>query len=1217
MGAVACWQYERMGYRYRVLGTTQALREDGTPVPLGGARLRVLLGVLALAGGRTVRTETLVGEVWSSDAQPPADQVGALQALVGRLRRTLGRDAIASGSGGYRLVVEERTDVDLFRFERLVDDGLRELAADRTSRAAELLDEALALWEGPACADLPDGGGAAAVRAEARHLDARRGRLEADLALGHAETALPALRAWAAERPLDEPLQALLLRALRDTGRQAEALDAYEAVRSALADRLGAAPSRELRALHADLLSASADSIRPEGPSDGEAGTGTGTSAAPAARDGAAVRPLPGPAGSEAAESGGPVEAGSAPRGNLRARLTSFVGRESEVEAIRADLARARLVTLTGPGGSGKTRLSQETAATLTGNWPDGVWVAELAPVRDPAQLAEAVLTSLGGRETVIRGSTAEGLQAAADPRALDPLAQLAERCAARRMLLVLDNCEHLIDAAASLTETLLVDCPHITVLATSREPLGVEGEVVRPVEPLPEPVALRLLADRGAAAGPGFRVEQDPRACAEICQRLDGLPLAIELAAARLRALTPRQLADRLDDRFRLLTSGRRTVLPRQQTLRAVVDWSWELLEESERAVLRRLSVFSGGCALEQAEAVCGDPPPGEQHPSGDAPEAGEGTRATAALAVPARDVAGVLGSLVDKSLVVALNEPAPAAGPQPEPESAHAGFDKRYTLLETVAEYAAERLDEVPGERAAVERRHLVAYRELARTTDPLLRGPDQYVHFERLEREHDNIRAALRRAVDGRDEHEALCLVLSMAWFWQLRDHRSDVVAWTHAVTALCPDPFAGPTVVPAPPLTERCTDAPPPMPPEQLEEARRGVWLMKLTDFELSGAAEEGSEHQERLQRVVQTYRPGLPQTCRLPGSMWVFGCLMTGDVAWFVEVLDATVEACRSYEYEWELAFVLQLRAKLLGEHPGGSEQAMRDSDESLEIFRRVGDSWGMAEALAGRAEARCLRGEYAAGAEDYRQAIAWATRLVAHSQVPMLKARLGGALVEIDDPDDRARGEALLREAIDETERMGGEGPNFAVFQYAFHLGRQQKASEARALLEPMEARVAESEPEIFSGMLQSILAWLLCLDGEYERALTKARGALGKGRSTMAQVVAPTFAVLQWLTAAWALAGSGRPVAAARLIGAYDVHRDPRSGDSGFPGERDLRGQAEAAARAALGAAPPDRPDAPAQMYSRAYAEGAGLSPVEATALVQRTDDHDEAAAS
>ncbi|MFD5461147.1 ATP-binding protein, partial [Streptomyces olivaceus] len=289
-----------------------------------------------------------------------------------------------------------------------------------------------------------------------------------------------------------------------------------------------------------------------------------------------------GPAGLLHASAPGDTPPASAdalrPRGNLRARLTSFVGRGADLQALRADLATSRLVTLLGPGGAGKTRLSQEVAEGAGDAARDGVWLAELAPVDDPADVPEALLTALGARETVLYGAKAEELRAvtAGVERQAGALERLVEHCGRRRMLIVLDNCEHVVDAAARLTEELLARCPHLTVLATSREPLGVPGESLRPVEPLPEPAALRLLADRGAAALPGFRVDADEEtaaACAEICRRLDGLPLAIELAAARLRLLTPRQIADRLDDRFRLLTSGSRTVLPRQQTLRAVVD--------------------------------------------------------------------------------------------------------------------------------------------------------------------------------------------------------------------------------------------------------------------------------------------------------------------------------------------------------------------------------------------------------------------------------------------------------------------------------------------------------------------------------------------------------------------------------------------------------------------------------------------------------------------
>ncbi|MPY63595.1 AfsR/SARP family transcriptional regulator, partial [Streptomyces spongiae] len=738
-GSVAGPSGDNGPVRYRILGTTQAFRPDGTSAPVGGARLRALLTVFALRPGRTVPVPVLVDEVWDGD--PPADASGAVQALVGRLRRALGPDAVASVDGGYRLVAGA-DDVDLHRFERLVGDGVRALADGDAAKAAVVLDDALALWQGPALADLPDRT-AAAARFEARRLDACRARLTAALALGQAEQYLPELTALCDAHPLDERLQGLRLRALRDAGRTAEALAGYEDVRRLLADRLGADPGAELRALHGELLEGSSPPPPLPVPSLGapppDPRIGLAASSSNAGRADISAPP--------AFEERGP---GRSPRrGNLRSRLTSFVGRDAEIDTIRGDLTSARLVTLLGPGGAGKTRLSQEAGEAVAEAVPDGVWLAELAPVDDPENVPEAVLTAVGARETVLRGAGAEEMRAVMD-RQDDPVSRLVEHCGRRRMLLILDNCEHVVDAAARLAERLLERCPGLTVLATSREPLGVPGELLRPVEPLARPYALRLLADRGAAARPGFDPADDPEAAAEICRRLDGLPLAIELAAARLRMLTLRQIAERLDDRFRLLTSGSRTVLPRQQTLRAVVDWSWDLLDEEERDVLRRLSVFAGGCDLAAAEAVCGP----------------------AALEA--------LGSLVDKSLVVAA--------------STDEG-KMRYRLLETVAEYARERLDEV-GARAVAERAHLTYYRELARTTDPLLRGPGQRAAIALLELEYENIRTALRHAVAERDEQEALVLALSLCWYWQMRDLRSEARTWSTEVKELGPDPFTAP-------------------------------------------------------------------------------------------------------------------------------------------------------------------------------------------------------------------------------------------------------------------------------------------------------------------------------------------------------------------------------------------------------------------------------------
>ncbi|MFD8304051.1 BTAD domain-containing putative transcriptional regulator [Streptomyces sp. NPDC059690] len=1115
--------------RYRILGTAQALRPDGSPVPVGGARLRALLTVLALRPGRTVPMRLLVDEVWDGD--PPADAPGALQALVGRLRRALGADTVASAEGGYRLAAAP-DDVDLHRFERLTGEGTRALADGDPAKAAVVLDDALALWHGPALADLPDRT-AEAARWEARRLDALRTRHTAALALGHAEQSLPELTGLCDAHPLDEPLQALRLRALRDAGRTAQALAAFEDVRQLLADRLGTDPGPELRSLYVELL-------RPEEPDrEGDGAGGPADSSGRPTPPRASTSRVPG-------ETGVPDAAAAPPRGNLRARLTSFVGREADIETIRGDLASARLVTLLGPGGAGKTRLSQEAAETVR-DVRDGVWLAELAPVDDPEAVPEAVLTALGARETVLYGAGAEAMRAAANERHGDPVERLAEHCGRRRMLIVLDNCEHVVDAAARLVEELLERCPGLTVLATSREPLGVPGELLRPVEPLPEPVALRLLADRGAAARPGFRVADDPEACAEICRRLDGLPLAIELAAARLRMLTPRQIADRLDDRFRLLTSGSRTVLPRQQTLRAVVDWSWDLLDEEERDVLRRLSVFAGGCDLAAAEAVCGP------------------------LALD------VLGSLVDKSLVVA----AP---------SGEGGM--RYRLLETVAEYAGERLDET-GRRRETERAHLTYYRELARTTDPLLRGPGQLDAIALLEREYENLRTALRHAVNERDEQEGLCLILSLAWYWQMRDVRIETRNWCVEVMALGPDPFTTP-VRRAEPVWQRCTETPPPWSGELLTEARRGVHLAHLACMDTELEAWESPAAKEKLRVITAVYEPGLPQTCRAPGMLWFYAVMLSGSVDMLPGILDACVETCRTTPgMEWDLAATLQMRANLLANRSDWAGDAARDADESLEIYRRIGDLWGTAEALSARGESLERTGEYRLAAADYEAAIELARRLGVRSHRAALGARLGSALLEAGDVE---RGERILREVIDSRDGAGNEAMPAARMFLAGRLAMTGRVAEAREQLRLLREEFKVAHFVVFDAFILGSEAWVEAVDGNYDLSLAKTRQTLERAADPLTKAIAPHMHPLYLALAAIGLAetdGGRRARDGARVLGTAEASLPPRHAATSL--EREVYARARRHTRAALG------DDA----YEAAHAEGGGLSLAEATALV------------
>ncbi|MFI0943707.1 BTAD domain-containing putative transcriptional regulator [Streptomyces sp. NPDC021020] len=1128
--------------RYGILGGAEAWGDGGEARgPLAGGRLRALLTALALRPGRVVAADALIEDVW--DGEPPAGATGALQALVGRLRRAIGHGAVDSVEGGYRLAAQ-KDDVDLFRFERLADEGSRALADGDAVKAAGLLADALALWRGPALADLPDRGGSVAVRAEALRLDARRLRLAAEVQLGRAAGVLPELAGLAADHPLDEPLHALHIRALRAAGRTADALAAYEGVRRALAEQLGADPSPELRALHAELLN-------PE-----------------------TAPPAPRPA---------PEKRRPARQGNSRARLTSFVGREAELGAVADDLSRARLVTLTGPGGTGKTRLSQEAGDLVAERWPDGVWYAELAPVSDPRSLPEAVVSSLGLRDTQLHGLTSEAI-AALENKTKDPVRRLTDLLAGRELLLVLDNCEHVIDAAATLAERLLADCPGLAVLATSREPLGVPGELVRPLDPLPDPTALRLLADRGAAARPGFSVDDDPLACAELCRRLDGLPLAIELAAARLRSMSPRGLADRLDDRFRLLTGGSRTLLPRQQTLRAVVDWSWDLLDPAERTLLRRLAVFRGGWTLEAVEAVCADPAPANSaHTS--AP-GGPGAR------IDAADAAPLLASLVDKSLVLAD----------------FTGSGERYRMLETIAEYAAERLDE-SGERDAVARRHLTYFREFVRTAHPKMRKAGQLVWFERLEREHENLRAALRRAVDTGDEDEALVLLLACSWFWEVRNYISERRYWPALVAAMGEDPFDTPAYLE--PVERGPLDDPPPLGEQQRIEARRWVRVVQM-------AASEGDTEWWTMpdvarlgERMIANYPPHLPQSARFPGLLRPYAAFFTGDFEKLRSLMDETVESCRIHGQDWELAFSLQLRAKVNNDVSEYVEGSIRDIAESRRIFERFGDEWGMAETLSAEAEAAGNAGDWAHAVECCRKGIALAHKIGSEQHVPVLTVRLGDALVNLGQVDE---GMATLRRGVEEASEYGADHDGARFYGRVLlagaltHVG---KPAEALELIEETyhDSRHTSGQPGFIVGMLVAMKGYLVGLVSDPHGGLDMIRDGLAVlSEHPIAHVITPRIGMIL------------APGAAELLSLLAASERAPaRPAPGGLADRRACRAAAllNAHRRLRPNALPPAEAEQVAttterllvllgpQRYAAAYAEGDGLTVEEAIALM------------
>ncbi|MDQ0581954.1 AfsR/SARP family transcriptional regulator [Streptomyces rishiriensis] len=1085
--------------RYRILGVTQTADDQGTLVSVPGPRLRALLAALALRPGRITAPETLIDEVWADT--PPHDAPAALQALIGRLRRALGKDSVASAPGGYRLAATE-DDVDLFVFERLVRQGNEALRRGNAPTAARILDDALALWRGPALADLPDR--TAATRPEALRLEATRARAEADLLLGDAREAVPRLTELAAAHPYDEPLHALLIRALRDTGRAADALAMYETVRRTLADGLGTDPGPQLRALHTELLN------RPE-PTHGT----------PPAR------------------SRGPVAAPT-PRtslrlpertGNIRPRLTSFVGREPELDAIRSELHRARLVTLTGPGGSGKTRLAEEAAAGLP-----QAWLAELAPLDRPEAVPGAVVSALGLRETVLMTTELASPQD-------DPVALLVEYCAPRSQLLILDNCEHVIGAAAALAETLLTRCPGLTILATSREPLGVPGESVRPVEPLLPDQARRLFTERATAVRPDAAAAlRDEEATAEICRRLDGLPLAIELAAARLRLLTPRQIADRLDDRFRLLTSGSRTVLPRQQTLRAVVDWSWDLLDEPERTLLRELSVFAGGWDLEAAEAVCTGP------------------------------VTELVGALVDKSLVVAA--PCGRGG----------GGGMRYRMLETIHEYATERAAELPRCRAAARRRHRAWVRALVERADPLLRSAGQLPWISRLETELDNIRVALQRALTAGDEEEATALCLATGWFCWLRNYRHEGAEWSDRTLRLgvvldtlrepAPDgPFTAPAdlvariaaIDPVEALlgTPAATDDAHPRHAQRMNLRMLNLFLLSEAEPKEMVA---DPRYQEYLARLRADYEPGGPMAARMPGLLWPLTAFQMRDMVDVRGVLDRAVANCRVHGGDWELGCALMFRTHMVVDSPGGLRGVDDDLAELRVLSLRVGDRWMRAQVCGAAGEAEMARGRFAEAELEYREALRLAYEVGAYAESPFLMARLAEIAYRLGDVDGAL---AALDEASNAADRYGVPDVRAFVLLLRSHIALyEDDMALARVLCDEVKVAAGAGTPP------PQFTAALTMLDAELTAAESGPEHGLPMLADTLRQAVADqcaeavTSSILDG--AADLLGRLGDHPRATRLLAAADALRGPHP----RPAPQGTRAEGtEAAAREALGA--------------------------------------------
>lgn len=746
------------------------------------------------------------------------------------------------------------------------------------------------------------------------------------------------------------------------------------------------------------------------------------------------------PAGAQDARRATHLPPALAQRHNLPVHLTSFIGRQSEIATIQRLLADHRLVTLTGSGGTGKTRLALQVAHIMVEagytvphpmgaagpSFEDGVWLVELATVTDPEAVPQAVAAVLNVRE-----------------EACCPLTQsIMEHLRDRRTLLILDNCEHLLDASARLIDALLRSCPHIRILTTGREMVGMIGEMVLRVPSLslpaagaqPEPGALmgyeavRLFVERAAAVRPEFALnESNAAAVAHICRQLDGVPLAIELAAARVRSLTPDQIGARLDDRFRLLTGGSRTALPRQQTLRALIDWSWDLLSEPERILLRRLAVFRGGWTLEAAEQICIKCGAAQSPPA----------QATDPAELQTEDVLDLITHLVDKSLTVMQEHPTGA----------------RYDLLESIRQYALEKLV-ASGESESVRANHFAYFLQLAESAEPMLRTGEQLTWLARLETEHDNLRVALKWTM-GRDAVEpGLRIAGALARFWYLRGYWNEGRTWLRL-------------------LLEHLPPGDPPANEYQWARMRALAGAGWLAD-------EDGSE--------LPLYRECLALARQL-GDRWCEAFALRGlsavTTSWAnleeaEPQLNQSLALFTSLGDDWGMGLVRFNRGWLALERDDNLA-AETEWQTGLAHFQHCGDRWGIAVTVGALGYVARLRGHYERAAEliqaglqkfrelgdkagvvlsltrlgnlafrrgDYREATALLNESMSvlhehHDQQGLISAlQVLGLVAAVQGEYERA--ETLLRESIDYARRRGVEYEGANSLSYLAYIAYQR-----------------------------------------------------------------------------------------------------------------------------------------------------------------------------
>ncbi|MFI9344475.1 BTAD domain-containing putative transcriptional regulator [Streptomyces sp. NPDC052773] len=1074
--------------RFGVLGPLEVRTVTGRPVRVPEVKVRTLLACLIADHGRVVPTSRLIEALWAGT--PPANPTASLQAKVSQLRRVLedaeegARDLVEYRAPGYLLRVAPDT-VDVGRFRALVAHS-RTLQEPR-ARAAALAD-ALALWRGPVFADFADEPFVRTTVAglEEERLTAIEEHMEARLDLGEHGVLVGELTALVAAHPLRERLRMAHMRALYQVGRSSEALDSYTDLRRHLAEELGLAPGQAINGLQQAILR--------QDP----------------ALDGAAA----------------PPERGSSARArtNLPDVTHELVGREEAVAEAQRLLDRHRLVTLTGPGGVGKTRLAVAAAAGLVGEFADGVWLVELTGLGPDDRsdglscLSQQVLEALDVRDSsdVTEAGISDGCRS--DRR-------LEEYAASRRMLLVLDNCEHVVDDVAMLARRLMEQAPGVRILATSQEPLRVQGETVWPVPPLELPdstdpdalresSAVRLFVERARSADPSFVVDaRTAPAIAAVCRRLDGIPLALELAATRVRALGIHQLLERLDDRFRVLNSGYRGAPHRQQTLQATIEWSWSLLTPEEQTVLRRLSVHVDGCTLDAAEQVCAG---------------GE---------VSADDVVDILARLVDRSLVV-RNDAAAGA---------------RYQLLESVWAYAQARLTE-SGEAADVARRHALHYVALAERARTRLDGPEQHRWLQRLSAESGNFRRSLQELRASRSAEPALRLVNALAWFWILMGRLNDAhrsLSSALELAALPPGPG---------PATGEPSDA----------EAPR--------ESSLGPVAAEAATWCQGIRLLLGQINP--EQHCRVPGqeapvvrsvglarAKWFVGHALwdVGALAPAERQVNEALADFRALRDAWGVAAALSSRAALAMTR-GDLDSLHDDALEARAQFVQLGDAWGelkAAQALAVHAE---IVAAYERAAQLHREGLRMAESLELWPEASRQLSGLGriallsGRYEEADEFHRRAM-------------RLAGEQGNRPAEQMAelgLALGARRRGDldAAEGHLWPWLAWNRSRGANNGLALILAELGFCAELRGDAEEALARHRDGLTA--AVASEDPRAVALALEGLAGAHALAG--RPARAARLLGTAEATRE-RSGAPLPPAEQTDVRRVSARAREALGA--------------------------------------------